>query len=98
MSMSFRPATLLVGVVALLGLVTPTAIRAAGFSDFAVYATGTGCGAITLSGNAYTDSFDSSQGSYQQTKKAAKGNLGVAGNAVPDLYQTAHRPVSGYAG
>ena len=49
-------------------------------SDFAVYATGTGCGAINISGNAYTDSFDSSLGSYSQTKQLSQGNVGVSGN------------------
>src|SRR6266478_6020397 len=48
--------------------------------DFAVYATGTGCGAINISGNAYIDSFDSSQGSYAQTKQLSKGIVGTSGN------------------
>jgi RHS repeat-associated protein len=48
--------------------------------DFAVYATGSDCGAITISGNAYTDSFDSSQGSYSQTKQNSKGLIGASGN------------------
>src|SRR5260370_40300476 len=48
--------------------------------DFAVYATGTGCGAITMSGNASVDSFDSSQGSYAQTKQLSKGIVGTSGN------------------
>src|SRR5690349_8777554 len=48
--------------------------------DFAVYATGNTCAAINMSGGAYTDSFDSSQGSYLQTKQAAKGNVGVSAN------------------
>ena len=48
--------------------------------NYAAYATGTGCGAINMSGGAYTDSFDSSKGSYQQTKQATGGNVGVSGN------------------
>jgi Glucodextranase, domain B len=48
--------------------------------DFAVYATGTGCGAITMSGSAYVDSFDSSQGSYTQTQQLSQGIVGVSGN------------------
>jgi hypothetical protein len=50
--------------------------------DFAVYATATGCGAITISGNAYTDSFDSSHGTYAQTKQLSNGHIGVSGNAT----------------
>ena len=50
--------------------------------DFAAYATGTGCGAITVSGNAYTDSFDSSRGTYAQTKQLNNGHIGVTGNAT----------------
>src|ERR1051326_7402065 len=65
-------------VFTLIGI--PMEIRAAGFSDFAVYATGRGCGAITMAGTAYTDSFDSSQGTYAQTKQLTKGNVGVTGN------------------
>src|SRR4051794_8534006 len=34
--------------------------------DFAFYATGTGCGAAKLGGNAVVDSFDSSKGTYEQ--------------------------------
>ncbi len=49
-------------------------------SDFAVYATGPGCGAITMSGNTYTDSFDSSKGTYAQTKQLNGGHIGVTGN------------------
>ncbi len=47
---------------------------------YAAYATGTGCGTINMSGGAYTDSFDSSEGSYQQTKQNTGGNVGVSGN------------------
>jgi HYDIN/CFA65/VesB family protein/centrosomal CEP192-like protein len=48
--------------------------------NFAVYATGSGCGAITISGGGFTDSFNSSQGTYSQTKQNATGNVGVTGN------------------
>ena len=48
--------------------------------NYAVYATGTGCGAINMSGSAYTDSFDSSKGNYKQTKQSTGGNVGVSGN------------------
>jgi len=48
--------------------------------DFAVYATGTGCGAITMSGTAYVDSFDSSKGTYTQTKQLSQGIVGITGN------------------
>jgi hypothetical protein len=48
--------------------------------DFAVYATGTGCGALTLSGQTSIDSFDSSEGTYAQTKQLSKAVIGSAGN------------------
>jgi hypothetical protein len=48
--------------------------------DFAAYATGTGCGALTMSGKAYTDSFDSSKGTYDQTKQLSQGLIGSSGN------------------
>src|SRR5262245_52604627 len=48
--------------------------------DFAVYATGTGCGVINLSGSILVDSFDSSQGTYAQTKQLSKAVIGAAGN------------------
>ena len=76
------------GVVALAILTVPFSLLGAGGSftlaplDFAAYATGTGCGALNLSGGAYTDSFDSSQGTYAQTKQLANGNVGVTGNAT----------------
>ena len=49
--------------------------------DFAAYATGAACGTMALSGNAYTDSFDSSKGTYLQTKSLSGGNLGITGGA-----------------
>lgn len=48
--------------------------------DFGVYATGAGCGAITMSGSASVDSFDSSKGTYTQTKQISQGIVGVSGN------------------
>lgn len=77
---SFRGAGI---TFALVALVADGALGAtpSGY-DFAAYATGTGCGAITLSGNASTDSFDSSQGSYSQTKQLAKGFIGTNGNVT----------------
>jgi len=48
--------------------------------SYAVYATGSGCGAINMSGGGFTDSFDSSQGSYSQTHQNTSGNVGVTGN------------------
>jgi hypothetical protein len=53
-----------------------------GVLSYAVYATGTGCGVVTLSGNASTDSFDASQGSYQTTRSNSQGNIAVNGNAA----------------
>ena len=50
--------------------------------DFGAYATGSGCGALTISGNAYTDSFDSSQGSYSQTVHLSQGLVGSSGNVA----------------
>jgi hypothetical protein len=49
--------------------------------SFAVYATGMGCGALSFSATAYTDSFNSSLGSYDDTKQLSNGNVGVSGNA-----------------
>src|SRR2546425_10803891 len=61
--------------------------------DFAVYATGTGCGALKISGNASVDSFDSSQGSYSQTKQLSKGIVGVSGNITLSGNVTINGPV-----
>src|SRR5882724_9917003 len=67
-------------------LVAPIYLRGAAFPlaplDFAAYATNPSCGAITLAGNAYTDSFDSSKGSYAQTKQLSGGHIGVTANAT----------------
>lgn len=82
--MSFRrSAWVRIGGVGLLALFLPPVLFGQ-FSpppfNYAAYATGTGCGAISMSGSAYTDSFDSSKGSYQQTKQNTGGNVGVTGN------------------
>jgi len=58
----------------LLGQFTPPPYSYAG------YARNSGCGGITLSGGAYTDSFDSSKGTYNQTKQNTGGNVSVTGN------------------
>jgi len=48
--------------------------------DFAIYATGTGCSTMRISGKGSVDSYDSSQGSYAQTKQLSKGIVGTSGN------------------
>jgi Tfp pilus assembly protein PilX len=54
---------------------TATAI----FAD-AIFATASTCGAITISGGAMTDSFNSSVGTYAATKQSSNGNVGTNGN------------------
>jgi Tfp pilus assembly protein PilX len=49
---------------------------------FATFATSTACGAVNLGGGAYTNSFDSSQGTYSQTESSANGNVGSQGNVT----------------
>jgi hypothetical protein len=49
---------------------------------YGMYATATGCGALTLSGGATTDSFDSSKGSYVATKNQNQGDVGTNGNVT----------------
>ena len=61
--------------------------------DFAVFATGTGCGAIKLTGNVSIDSFDSSAGTYTQTKQLSKGFVGVDGNIDLTGNATIYGPV-----
>lgn len=61
--------------------------------DFAVYATGTGCSAITMSNSAYVDSFDSSLGTYTQTKQLSKGIVGVTGNINLSGSATIYGPI-----
>jgi hypothetical protein len=48
--------------------------------QYAAFATSNTCGAITLTGNSSTDSFDSSQGMYAATKQNNGGNIGTNGN------------------
>jgi hypothetical protein len=74
----FMPSGCLALVALALGV--QMSVRAAGFSDFTVYATEAGCGAITMSGNVSTDSFDSRLGPYTQTKQPVKGSVGATGN------------------
>jgi Glucodextranase, domain B len=73
-------------LVVAVGLSVSTRARAAtaipGPLDFGAYATGGACGAMNISGGAYTDSFDSSQGTYTQTRKLAGGDIGVTANAT----------------
>ena len=57
----------------------PPAIPAAGLS-FAVYATGTTCGAISMGGGAFVDSFDSSLGTYADTRTQGQARVGATGN------------------
>jgi Glucodextranase, domain B/Peptidase M15 len=88
-----------VGLLAAAVLIGPGSLHGAGFAvpssllDFGVYATGTGCGAITISGNAYVDSFDSSQGSYSQTKQLSQGIVGVSGNIRLDGNAKVNGPI-----
>ncbi|HYR83881.1 MAG TPA: LamG-like jellyroll fold domain-containing protein [Terriglobia bacterium] len=53
-----------------------------GVLSYAGYATSTACQAIALSDNASTDSFDSSRGSYADTKSDKRGDIAVNGNAA----------------
>jgi probable HAF family extracellular repeat protein len=58
-------------------------LTGSGILRYGVYATGTGCGAITLSGNASTDSYDSTiAGGYAASKANSQGDLAVNGNAA----------------
>jgi RHS repeat-associated protein len=72
---------------------TATASFAPGPLDFAVFATGTGCGAIKLSGNTSIDSYDSSAGTYAQTKQLNQGIVGVDGNIDLTGNATIYGPV-----
>jgi len=49
---------------------------------YAVFGTGNTCGDLTLSGGAYTDSFDSIAGTYAATKQDSGGNVGSNGNVT----------------
>jgi hypothetical protein len=57
-------------------------LSGSGVLTYALYATAGSCGAVTLGNSAYTDSFDSSQGSYVSTKTNAQGDIAVNGNAT----------------
>lgn len=48
--------------------------------QYGLFATGTGCGAVSLGGGATTDSFNSSLGTYNQTKVSTGGDVGSNGN------------------
>src|SRR5689334_2556993 len=48
--------------------------------QYGAFATSNICGAITLTGNSSTDSFDSSQGTYAATRQNTGGNIGTNGN------------------
>jgi Tfp pilus assembly protein PilX len=48
----------------------------------AVFATGTSCPSITMSASSFTDSYDSSQGTYAQTVLPTQGNIGTNGNVT----------------
>src|SRR6266581_818566 len=53
--------------------------------SYAVFGTGNSCGNLTLSGGAFTDSFDSSAGTageYAATKQSSGGNIGSNGNVT----------------
>ena len=66
---------------------------------FAVFATGSGCGAITMQGNAGTGSYDSSVG---PTTTNSGGNLGTNGNlsiaGSVDVYGSLSSPRTGVGG
>jgi Tfp pilus assembly protein PilX len=47
---------------------------------YGIFSTGTGCGAITFGGGAYTDSYNSSAGTYATTVQTSGGNVGTNGN------------------
>jgi hypothetical protein len=48
---------------------------------YGLFATGTGCGAVTLSGGATTDSYTTANGgTYQSTKTSTGGDVGANGN------------------
>ncbi|MBV8206012.1 MAG: hypothetical protein JO041_04405, partial [Acidobacteria bacterium] len=49
--------------------------------NYALAATASGCGVITFSSSSYTDSFNSSSGTYAQTVQSSGGNVQTNGNA-----------------
>lgn len=48
--------------------------------NFAAFGTDTVCNTVNLSGNAFTDSFDSSVGTYDATQQETDGDIGSNGN------------------
>lgn len=46
---------------------------------FGLFATGTGCAVVSLSGSVFVDSFNSAQGSYSATHSDINGNVGANG-------------------
>ena len=80
-------------IVTLLATSVGSFAQVPGQLDFAVYATGTGCGAVNISGNAFVDSFDSSQGTYAQTKQLNKGIVGLNGNISLSGQATVNGPI-----
>src|SRR6185369_6702139 len=61
---------------------TATFERTGGSSVFpyAVFATGTACPTINISSSGYTDSYDSSAGTYAATVQTTGGDVGTNGN------------------
>jgi Tfp pilus assembly protein PilX len=57
---------------------------------FGAVATGTGCGAMTFSGNISTDSYNSSNGTYAATHTNAGGNVATNGNLTASTGVTIH--------
>jgi Tfp pilus assembly protein PilX len=49
---------------------------------FGLFAAGTGCGVVSLSGGVLVDSFNSAQGSYNTTKSDVNGNVGANGGVT----------------
>ena len=49
---------------------------------YGVFATGTACPTISLAGGAYTDSYDSSAGTYAATVDTTTGNVGTNGSLL----------------
>jgi Tfp pilus assembly protein PilX len=56
--------------------------------QYGIFANGNGCKAIDMSSSSYTDSFDSSAGSYAATAQTSGGNVGTNGNV--NLSGSAH--------
>ncbi len=71
--------------------------------SYAVAADASGCGSVTFSGGAITDSFDSSKGSYTSTQQNSGGNVGTNGNLTlsgtkTQIYGSLSDPNSGTGG